>query len=283
MGWEDIPRMIVFVLMAVMISSLTEARRRSAKKLSDLAEELKQSNELKSALLASVSHDLRTPLTSIRAATDSLLNQKFDWDEATKREFHQIISEEVSRLLRLVENLLAMARIEAGELGLSKQWGSIAEICSNALDQCAPELQRHRIRAECPDDSPLIKADHRIIAEALTHLVENAAKYSPVESEIVVRASFNDGEISFSVEDKGPGIAPEESERIFEKFYRGACPDSRRTDGAGMWLAITRGLIEAHGGRIWVKSEPGQGATFTMALQVEHKQGSRTEMADDEL
>lgn len=280
---EAIPRVIVFTLMAIMISSLSEARKRSEEKLRYLAEDLKQSNELKSALLASVSHDLRTPLTAIRAAVDNLLNPALDWDKAALREFHLIIGEETHRLAKLVEDLLEMARIGAKERRLLLKWGSVAGICDAALDQCAVELRHHRVRADCPEDLPLVKADAKLLAEALTHIVENAAKYSPEGSEIAVEAHFEGDELRLSVTDQGPGIAPEEAERIFEKFYRSGHANGRRADGTGMGLAITRGLIEAHGGRVWAENNSKRGAKFTMALRVEQREAPKPRAVESEL
>jgi two-component system sensor histidine kinase KdpD len=238
------------------------------------AEALKQSDALKSALIASVSHDLRTPLTSIRASVDSLLHHELNWDQATMREFHVIISEEINRLMRLVENLLAMARIDAGELHPSPQWGSVAEICNNVLDRCAGALHRHRVRVDCAEDLPLVKLDSRLIAQALANLVENAAKYSPAGGEIIMRARLEGNQLSMSVTDEGPGIAPEDAEHIFDKFYRGARRPEQQSGGTGMGLAIARGIIEAHGGGIRVERAPGRGATFTFALGVETKERS---------
>jgi len=282
-GWEELPRMIVFVLMATVISSLTETRRRSEEKLRFLTEELKRNDGLKSALLASVSHDLRTPLTSIRTAIDNLINPTLDWDRAMLREFHLIIDEEVCRLTNLVEDLLEMARIEAGELRLLMKWGSVAEICDYALDQCAIDLRHHRVRTDCAEDFPLIKADPKLLAEALTHIIENAARYSPRGSEITVEAHFVGDELRLSVTDQGPGIASEEIERIFEKFYRCPRPDGHQTIGTGMGLAITRGLVEAHGGRVWAEDMTNQGAKFTMALRVEHREAPKSEAIAGEL
>jgi two-component system sensor histidine kinase KdpD len=281
-GLDDLPRMVVFVLMSVVISSLTDALRRSKEKLRSLTEELKRNDEMKSALLASVSHDLRTPVTSIRTAVDNLLSPTLDWDKAMLREFHLIIGEEVQRLAKLVEDLLGMARIEAGELRLSMNWGAVAEICDAALDQCAIDLRHHRVRADCADDLPQVKVDARLLAEALTHIVENAAKYSPEGSEIVVEADVEGDELRLIVTDQGPGVALEETERIFEKFYRGGRANGRRADGTGIGLAITRGLVEAHGGRVWAENLTNQGAKFTMALRVEHREAPLSKAPENE-
>ncbi|MBO0799800.1 MAG: ATP-binding protein [Blastocatellia bacterium] len=229
---------------------------------------------MKSALLASISHDLRTPHTSIRTAIDSLTNEEFTWDKATLRELHLIISEEVHRLTKLVENLLLLAWIEAGELRLSPQWGSVAEICDHALEQCTVELRHHEVQVDCPESLPGVKVDSRLIAEALTRVVENAAKYSPHGSKILVRGRLDGNQLMVSVTDQGPGIAPDETDRVFDNLYRSTLPNIHSNHGAGMGLAIARGMIEAHGGKIRVESSPGHGATFIFELPVEYSRAS---------
>ncbi len=254
--------------------ALALERARFLKELSR-TEALRQSDELKSALLASVSHDLRTPLTSIRAAIDNLLEKNLDWDREALREFHLIISEEVNRLTHLVQNLLEMARIEAGELHPVKEWGMISEIFSNLLDRCGPVLSNHRLKLDLDESLPAVKVDSRLLAEALANLVDNAAKYSPPGSEVVLCASVEAGALTVSVRDEGPGLPPHELSRIFDKFYRGTSRSVKQRDGTGMGLAIARGMVEAHGGRIWVESTPGQGATFFFRLPVETKELSK--------
>ncbi len=242
-------------------------------------EALKQSSELKAALLASVSHDLRTPLTSIRASVDSLLHTDTEWNQTALREFHLIISEEVIRLTRLIENLLAMARIEAGELRLSKKWESLSEVCHNVVDRCAETIRDHRVSVECHESLPAVLIDSRLIAQALSNLIENAAKYSPPGSEIVLKAGMNGDDLLISVTDQGPGIAPEETSRLFEKFYRGTHPQPN--GGTGMGLAIARGIIEAHNGRVWVESVLDKGATFAFSIHVEHKPAAEADSAQE--
>jgi two-component system, OmpR family, sensor histidine kinase KdpD len=236
-----------------------------------VAEALRQSDELKSALLASVSHDLRTPLTSIRAAIDSLLEESISWDRSALREFHLIISEEVNRLTRLVQNLLEMARIEAGELKLLKQWEAISEIINTVLIRYESLLRGYTVKVELEENQALARIDSRLIAEALANLVENAAKYSSPGSEIAIRGRGEAGEMIISVSDQGMGVAPGEIKRVFDKFYRGAHLTGKQTNGTGMGLSIAKGIIEAHGGRIWVDSRFGHGATFSFAIPVEWK------------
>lgn len=234
-------------------------------------EALRQSDELKSALLASVSHDLRTPLTSMRAAVDNLLQEDIHWDEAARHEFHLIISEEVNRLTILVKNLLEMARIEANELHISKRWQAVPEIITNVLERSEKALAGHQIKVEIDDTMPLVKVDSLLIAEVLHNLVENAAKYSPGESLVLIKARIENDELIISVTDEGPGIATTELNRVFDKFYRGSQRQTERKDGTGMGLAIARGIINAHGGKIWVENGYPKGAIFAFAIPVEQK------------
>jgi two-component system, OmpR family, sensor histidine kinase KdpD len=246
-------------------------------------EALRQSDELKSALLASVSHDLRTPLTSMRAAVDNLLQEDIQWDKSAQHEFHLIISEEVNRLTRLVKNLLEMARIEANELHISKRWQAVAEIISNVLERSEKALGNHQVKLEINEFIPLVKVDSLLIAEALHNLVENAAKYSPGESLVTIKAQIEQEELIISVTDEGPGIATTELGRVFDKFYRGSQRQTERKDGTGMGLAIARGIIKAHGGKIWAENGKIKGAIFAFAIPVEQKSVTEyTKMKDNE-
>lgn len=261
--------------------ALALERARFLKALSH-TEALRQSNELKSALLASVSHDLRTPLTSIRAAIDNLLQKEVEWDKATLQEFHLIISEEVGRLTRLVDNLLEMARLEAGEVRPWKEWGSLPEMIDNVLDRCSSTLQDHTMDVKMPDPPPLLKMDFKLIAEALFNLLENAAQYSPPGTNIVLKAHVEHGHLYFAVSDQGPGIAREEMERIFDKFYRGRHSSNRRGEGTGMGLAIARGIAAVNGGTIECENNSRGGATFTLRIPVESRETTETVTAGEE-
>jgi two-component system, OmpR family, sensor histidine kinase KdpD len=250
--------------------ALALERARFLKEISR-SEAIRQSDELKSALLASVSHDLRTPLTSIRAAIDSLLLDEIEWSPTALREFHLIISEEVQRLTNLVQNLLEMARIDAGELNMSRRWGSVSEVFTNVLERTSSATRDHRVCVDLDENLPLMNLDSRLIAQVLTNLVENAAKYSPTGAEIVIKGEVDAGNLILSVADEGEGILPDEQAKIFDKFYRSTRSDRHNKEGTGMGLAIARGIIEAHGGRIWVESTPEQGSKFSLAIPVELK------------
>jgi two-component system sensor histidine kinase KdpD len=136
------------------------------------------------------------------------------------------------------------------------------------------------VEVECDDSLPFVLIDSRLVAEALSNLVENAAKYSPAGGEISVKAEMKGDELLISVTDQGPGIVPEETSRLFEKFYRGTHP--QHNSGTGMGLAIARGIIEAHDGKIWVENLPGKGATFAFSLHVEHKLTEEVDPAESE-
>jgi two-component system sensor histidine kinase KdpD len=233
------------------------------------AEALKHSDELKSALLASVSHNLRTPLTSIRAAVDNLMQDDIAWDAETRREFHGIIREETERLSAIVRNLLEMARIEAGELKIDRRWTAPAEIVSNVLSLSAAALREHRVDVDADESSPLVFVDARLIGEALSNLLENAAKYSPAGSVIRVAADVTDKGLSMRVADEGAGIPPDALERIFDKFYRGENANERL--GTGMGLAIAKGIVNAHGGAIRADNAPDGGSVFSFFIPAASK------------
>jgi two-component system sensor histidine kinase KdpD len=232
-------------------------------------EALRQSDELKAAILASISHDLRTPLTAIRAAVDSLLEKELELDRDALHEFHSIIGEEVERLTVLIQNLLEMARIEAGELRVVRQWESVEELIDGVLERCEPSLRSYRTVVNHPDSLPLVKIDARLISQVLANLIDNAAKYSPPGSEIVITIDIKHGHLEISVKDEGGGIAPGELELVFEKFYRGRRPDAGQREGTGLGLAIARGIVEAHGGSIQVENAPDRGARFVFTIPAE--------------
>jgi K+-sensing histidine kinase KdpD len=247
---------------------------------SSQAKALKQSERLKSALLDAVTHDLRTPLTSIKASVTTLLAELYAHerhesgavlDGEGRKELLEVINEEGDRLDRFIEGLTRLARIDAGEMHLRRQVSSIDEIITDALKRAEPRTRGHQIEVWIEDELPSIKVDEHSIAEVIYTLVDNAAKYSPPSSPIRVRATPEaDNTILISVEDEGPGIASGMKERVFEKFFRamrdGDVSDGR-SPGTGMGLAIAHGIVQAHGGRIWVEDAQGHpGARFVVAL-----------------
>ena len=225
------------------------------------AEAARQGELLKSALLDGLAHDIKTPLTSIKAAVTSLLGAS----AAPDRELLTIINEESDRLNRLAAEMIAMARIETGKLHLEKCPVRASELVSAALAELGPALGDHPVSVNSPDELSPAEADPDLVLQVVKHLIENAAKYSPERSPITISARLQAGKIRIGVADRGPGIEENERSRIFDKFFRG-----RRhrfvTEGTGLGLAIAKGIVEAHGERIWVESEPGQGSAFYFTL-----------------
>jgi two-component system, OmpR family, sensor histidine kinase KdpD len=225
------------------------------------AEAARQSEVLKSALLDSLAHDIKTPLTSIKAAVTSLLGSAPGAD----RELLTIINEEADRLNRLAAEVVEMARIEAGKLHLEKHPVAVADLIAGALSDLAVPLKGRPLTVHAPGDLPAAEADRDFAGQVVKQFVENALKYSPEGSPLEISAELKGGKIVIGVADRGPGIEENERTRIFDKFYRG-----RRhrfdTKGTGMGLAIAKGIVEAHGEKIWVESEPGHGAVFYFSL-----------------
>lgn len=242
------------------------------------AQALKQSEQLKSALLDAVTHDLRTPLTSIKASVTTLLDDQqsianrqtgIRLSKEARQEMLEVIDEETDRLDRFVEDLMALARIEAGEMQLRREWGSLSEIIATALQRAAKLTKEHLIDLRLQKELPSVRVDERAVAEVIYNLIDNAAKYSPPGSVITVSAqAAEDDMIRVAVEDQGRGIPIELHERVFDKFFRamrdGSLPIPQT--GTGMGLAIAKGIVEAHGGRIWIESGTASTGTKVMIL-----------------
>ncbi len=229
---------------------------------------LQQTDALRSALLSSVSHDLRTPLSTIKTAATSLLEQDMQWDEETRRGFTLAIEHEADRLNGLVENLLDMSRIEAGSLHPEKEWYPLDALLRDVLARMQPLLEGRAVQVELPDNLPPVELDAVLIEQVMVNLLTNAATYTPDGSPIDVSIQIREDAAVVSVADRGPGIAPAEQEHIFDKFYRvlEKAQPSAEPRGSGLGLAICRGLVEAHGGRIWVEAREGGGAVFRFTL-----------------
>jgi len=225
--------------------------------------------ERRSSLLSALSHDLRTPLAAITGAATTLRDESAAIDGGQRRELLDTICEEADRLERLVRNLLDMTRLESGALAVKRQWMPLEEIVGSALTRLESQLEGRPIRTDLPAELPLVSADAVLLEQVFVNLLENAAKYTPPGSpvEIVARAAPQDRAIAIEVCDRGPGIAPGDESRLFEKFFRGRQTGSGATS-AGLGLAICRGVISAHGGTIAAANRPGGGAVFRMTLPI---------------
>ncbi len=241
------------------------------------AEALRESDRLKNALLGSVTHDLRTPLASIKAATSSLLEPGMIWQENQPRELIATIDASIDRLSHLVRNLLDLSRLEAGVAELEYDWHDIGDLIASVLEQLelAGQLGQRQVVVTLAENMPLALLDHGQIERVLTNLLENALKYSPPDSSIEVQAHVkeNPPELEVRISDQGIGIAAQELEAIFEKFYRVQpvrlpWTSSPPALGTGLGLAICRNIIRAHRGRIWAESAPGSGSTFSFVVPI---------------
>jgi K+-sensing histidine kinase KdpD len=229
----------------------------------------RRSERLKSALLDAVTHNLRTPITSIKASTTTLLSES-PVPEAVWRELLTVANEEADRLDLLVEDLIRLARIEGGDLGLQVAWCNLEDVVSNGINRVQRLLRGQQVAVDLPADLPVVRGDARWLEEVLFQLLENAAKYAPAGSRISISAvPLSDDAIELRVDDEGPGVAAPERERVFEKFYRAQETQAMAT-GSGLGLAIARGIMNAHGGQVSVTGRPdGQrGARFLVRIPI---------------
>jgi two-component system sensor histidine kinase KdpD len=274
--------LLVFVVTAVVVSELASRSRRRAdeaeaalRALEELtvererlaqealdAEAFRRSDALKTALLRAVSHDLRSPLMAILTSAGALNNDELSLAAADRRELTETILGEAGRLDRLVSDLLDLSRLQAGAAVPDPGDWPVDDFVLQALDDVEAAA---RVEVALPeDDPPLVHADRAQCGRILANLVENALRYSPPTESVRVQVRETGSDALIRVVDHGPGIAPADAERIFEPFHRGSVPGASR--GAGLGLAIARGFAEANGGRVWVESHEGQGATFVLAL-----------------
>jgi PAS domain S-box-containing protein len=224
-------------------------------------------DRMKSSLISTVSHELRTPLAAIKGYATTLLAEDVQWDAESEREFLNIISMETDHLSTLVNDLLDMSRIEAGNLRVSRMECDLRELVSQAAAHAHPQ-PGGRLRLDFAPDLPPVHVDAGRIESVLRNLIENALKYSGEESPVFVNAFREDGHVVIKVTDEGPGIPNEYREQIFSSFYRVESGLTRNTAGAGLGLAISRGFIAAHGGDIWVEPDvKGTCITFTLPLE----------------
>ena len=260
---------------------------RAAFERASQAEALKQSERLKSALLDAVTHDLRTPLTSIKASITTLLDDtrapEFPLDKESRLEMLQVIDEESDRLNRFISGLIDLARIDAGELHLRRQWGAIDEIISAALARAQPLTHDHEVEVKIDNELPAVRVDERAVSEVVYTLVDNAAKYSPAGTKIKISAGLADGMIRMAVEDQGEGVPLGLRERVFDKFFRATRDgdvSTRQPSGTGMGLAIAKGIVEAHAGKIWIESATnGRGTRVVFVLPIGDEEKSVSSVA----
>ncbi|MEO6823313.1 MAG: DUF4118 domain-containing protein [Nitrosospira sp.] len=223
-----------------------------------------ESERLRNALLSAISHDLRTPLTAIIGIVSSLKEQEQDMSRDKRQELIDALYGQAFRMNSLVTNLLDMARLQTGKVQLNKQWQILEEVVGSAIRTMRHALEQHRIQVHLPHDLPLLQFDAVLIERVLCNLLENAGKYTPAGSHLVVSAEKRDDEVWISLADDGPGLPAGMETRIFDKFTRGEKESAK--PGVGLGLSICRAIVEAHDGKIWAHNLPTQGAIFTFSL-----------------
>jgi two-component system sensor histidine kinase KdpD len=279
---EDWVALAVYLVIAVVVSELAARARRRAQEASLAlksllevaadrerlagealeAEALRRADVMKTALLRAVSHDLRTPLMAISTSAGALARPDLSLDDADRAELLETLLASSAQLDHLVGNLLDLSRLQAGAAQPDRSLTGLEELVIAALD----ELGEHgeRVQVTFADESPTVRVDPHQIQRVLVNLLENALKYSPADESVRVQVSATPSEAVVRVIDHGPGVPPDERERIFEPFARGS--RGANAPGAGLGLAIARGFTEANDGRLTVESRSGQGATFVLAL-----------------
>jgi two-component system sensor histidine kinase KdpD len=266
---DDLQYLLTFAIMlavAVVISGLTARVRREAEAKAALAVAA-ETERVRSTLLASISHDLRTPLAVMAGASSSLAEAGERMGAAERQSLAQSLFRQAQELSGQVDKLLQMTRLESGAIELQRDWVSLPEIAGAVLARLKERLAEHRLIVDLPADFPLLRVDAGLIEQALGNLLENAAKHTPAGTLVRLRAEKSGGEAVISVEDYGPGLPDGDVERVFAKFARGASEASG--GGVGLGLAICRAMVRLHGGRAWGEQMPGGGSAFRFSLPLE--------------
>ncbi len=233
------------------------------------ADALREADRMKSTFISSVSHELKTPIASITATISNLAEEDVEWDMEKVRPELASVQDDLNRLTGSINALLDLSRLESAAWEPKKEWFELSDVMWSALSKI-PQKQKPRIELSLPDLLPMICVDFAQWSRAIENLLTNALAYSPRESPIRVGASVDEGSFKIWVEDEGPGIRPDEREKIFEKFYRGES-SSRSSSGTGLGLAVAREIVRYHGGRVWVEDAIPHGARFVISLPVQEE------------
>ena len=262
---DDPQYLLTFAMMlgvGLLVSNLTERVRARARAQAALEIEA-ETERIRSALLASISHDLRTPLAVITGSASTLAERGERLAAGERAALAQSIYEQARDVSELVTKVLQMTRLESGAIRLERDWGSLNEIAEAVLRRLRDRLATHLMMVDLPQDLPLVRVDASLIEQVLGNLLENAARHTPPRTLIRLKAQHQGGELVVSVEDFGPGLPAGELERVFDKFRH------ENRGGAGLGLAICRAIVHLHGGRIWAERLPGVGTAFRFSLPIE--------------
>ncbi len=266
---EDVQYLLTFAIMlavALIISRLVESVRHQAAAQAALEIEA-ETERIRSTLLASISHDLRTPLAVIAGASSSLEESGERLTAAERKALAKSIFDQAREMSEHVAKVLQMTRLEMSAVKLDRDWASLSEIVGAVLARLSERMTNHRVIVELPEDLPLIRVDATLIEQALGNLLENCAKHTPPGTIVRVRAQRRSGEIVVTVEDYSGGLPERDFERVFAKFHRGSIEGT--DTGFGLGLAICRAIVRLHGGQAWAESVPAGGTAFRFTLPLE--------------
>ena len=266
---EDVQYLLTFAIMlavALVISRLVENVRRRAAAQASLAVEA-ETERIRSTLLASISHDLRTPLAVMAGASSSLAEAGERLSATERRALAQSVFEQAREMSEHVAKVLQMTRLETGAIDVQRDWVALSEIVESVLARLAERMASHRVIVELPDDLPLVRVDATLIEQALGNLLENCARHTPPDTVVRVRATQRADDVVVAVEDYSGGLRDADFERLFAKFHHGAIEGGGT--GVGLGLAICRAIVRLHGGNAWAERVPGGGTAFRFTLPLE--------------
>ena len=268
-GEGDINSVVIFMEDVTKLTRLEEELKDSYIKLENAYEELKENDEIKSEFISTASHELRTPLTVINSYTEMFEEGLLGELNEIQREKIRVIHSQTDHMIRLVEDMLDTLRLESKKFKIQKSTIQLEEIASNAMDDLSrlAGLKEHNISLKVNGQIPRVRGDERRIKQVFNNLLTNAIRYTPKRGSIVVMIEDELHQVRVSIVDNGIGISKKEKGKIFEKFFTGGGGSLTRESGRmGLGLAIAKGIVEAHEGRIWVESELGEGSTFIFTL-----------------
>jgi signal transduction histidine kinase len=227
----------------------------------------RQAQEMQNVFISTISHELKTPVALIKGHAATLRRDDVEWDQDVVREYSAVIEDEADRLAVLIENLLMTSKIQTQRtLELSRDDVRLDQLAARAVERFSTQTQNHEFKLNFPSYFPVIQGDEQRLRQVLDNLLSNAIKYSPDGGVIDVGGMVDDTTVTVYVRDEGVGLRESDQERVFERFYRVDGALSRKTQGTGLGLFLARAIIEAHGGTMYVESEPGHGSTFYFTL-----------------
>lgn len=226
----------------------------------------RKAEEMKNTFISVISHELKTPVALIKGYAGTLRREDARWNRKDYEEALSVIEEEADRLTELIDNLLAASKLQAQGMRLTMSDVDLAKLAARSVERFQTQTAKHKLILDFPEDFPIVAGDEGRLRQVLDNLISNAIKYSPRGGEIRVTGDYDAEEVRVAVQDQGVGLTADQLERVFDRFYRADDALSRSTQGAGLGLYLARGVIEAHGGRIWAESQPNAGSTFTFAL-----------------